>query len=57
MKFVFENNRVEERGQGQAFFADDISQCVIGQRSAAKNPAEFFNASIFSPKISIFSYR
>jgi len=48
---------VEKNGQGQAFFADDISQCVIGQRSAAKNPAEIFNASIFSPKISIFKYR
>lgn len=48
---------MEKNGQGQAFFADDISQCVIGQRSAAKNPAEIFNASIFSPKISIFKYR
>lgn len=41
-------------GEGQAFFADDISQCVVGQTGGAANG--IFNSSIFSRQ-SIFDFR
>ena len=41
-------------GEGQAFFADDISQCVVGQTAGADN--SIFNSSIFSRQ-SLFDFR
>ena len=41
-------------GEGQAFFADDISQCVVGQTVKASN--SIFNSSIFSRQ-SLFDFR
>ena len=43
-------------GQGEAFFADDISQCVLGQRVAKTNASEVFDLSIFSER-SVFDFR
>jgi len=41
-------------GEGQAFFADDISQCVIGQTIDASQ--NIFKSSFFS-KQSLFDFR
>jgi len=42
-------------GQGEDFFADDISQCVLGQ-NVAKDTSEVFDLSIFS-EASVFKFR
>ena len=40
-------------GECQAFFADDISQCVVGQTARAAN--SIFNSSIFQDHLFLIS--
>ena len=43
-------------GQGKDFFADDISQCILGQHVAKDSVSEVFDLSIFSEE-SVFKFR
>ena len=43
-----------DTGEGQAFFADDISQCVTGQIVNANH--NIYNSSIFSRQ-ALFDFR
>ena len=55
VRFTFDGNMVtSSTGEGQAFFADDISQCVIGRTINASN--YIFDASIFSRQ-ALFDFR
>ena len=47
---------ISSNGQGKDFFADDISQCILGQRVAKDTASEVFDLSIFSEK-SVFKFR
>ena len=47
--FIFNHNYVtNEKGQGDAFFAGDISGCVLGKQISENNIDQIFNLSIFS---------
>ena len=46
----------EENGQGDAFYAGDISACVLGKQIPENDVGQTFNLSIFS-KPSVFDFR
>ena len=55
VNFIFDNNTVtNQNGQGQAFYADDISVCLLD--NTVDTADQLFKASIFSDG-SVFDFR
>ena len=53
--FIFDNNTVtDQNGQGKAFYADDISVCLLN--NTEHNAEKLFKASIFSNE-AVFNFR
>jgi len=54
---VFNYNHVtNQNGEGDAFYAGDISACVLGKQISKNDVDQTFNLSIFS-KPSAFDFR
>ena len=53
--FTFTNNTLtNQNGQGQSFYAEDVTHCVLGH--TINNTGQVFNSSIFSDT-TIFNFR
>ena len=53
--FTFTNNTLtNQNGQGQSFYAEDVTHCVLGH--TINNTGQVFNSSIFSD-MTIFNFR